>query len=144
MFGWIASLPLRHDEFKVDLTRPSYTSIADNTSSQWPFIVDTLYHTGGNDAEGALNRARLACVCVGVVLGAIIAFWSYQLGGMLAAIFATCLFAFDPNFLGHAGVVKNDVMLSAAGGAGAVGLEIRTTRHVAWSGGGGAVCRGGG
>ncbi len=114
LFGWIASLPLRNDEFRVDLSRQAFKVIADDTRMQWPFIVDTLYRTGGNDAEAALRKSRGAALAVGVLLGALIAWWTYELAGGIAAILATALFSFDPNFLGHASIVKNDVMLSAA------------------------------
>jgi 4-amino-4-deoxy-L-arabinose transferase-like glycosyltransferase len=41
-----------------------------------------------------------------------IAWWSWQLAGVWAAIFATTLFAFDPNFLAHGPLVKNDVLIT--------------------------------
>jgi hypothetical protein len=114
LFGTIASLPMGPAEFKLDLTREAYKAIADNTATQWPFIVDTLYRTGGNDAQRALAASRAACLAVGMILGAVIAWWTYRLAGGVGAIIATALYAFDPNFLGHAPLVKNDVMLSAA------------------------------
>jgi hypothetical protein len=49
---------------------------------------------------------------VGVALGAAAAAWSWQLAGAGAAIITCFLFAFDPNFLAHARLVKNDVSLS--------------------------------
>lgn len=114
LFGWITALPLRRDAIKLDLSRESYKAIADNTALQWAFVTDTLYHTGGNDHEKLLRASRGAALAVGIILGAIIAWWAYKLAGPIAAIAATTLFAFDPNFLGHAPLVKNDVMFSTA------------------------------
>ncbi len=51
---------------------------------------------------------------VGVVLGGVIAWWSYRLGGTVAAVVATAAFALDPNFIAHAPLVKNDVSLTLA------------------------------
>jgi hypothetical protein len=131
LFGIIASLPMGPAEFKVDLAREAYKAIADNTNAQWAFIVDTLYRTGGNDPQRALARSRAACLAVGFVLGAVIAWWTYRLVGGIGAIIATTLYAFDPNFLAHAPLVKNDVMLSAA----MLGLMFalwRFGRHGTW------------
>jgi hypothetical protein len=61
---------------------------------------------------GYINRARPAFVIVSVLLGALMARWAYLLGGAPAAIIAAGLYAFDPNFLAHGALVKNDVLMS--------------------------------
>ncbi len=114
LFGWIASLPLRKDALKVSIESSAFRRILDDTAWQWPFIWETLYRTGGNDPEPLLRRARFMSTLVGVLLGATLAWWTYQLAGSAAAIVATALYAFCPNFLAHSSLVKNDVMLSAA------------------------------
>jgi hypothetical protein len=47
-----------------------------------------------------------------VALGAMIAWWSWRIGGAVAAIVATALFALDPNFLAHSALMKNDVVFA--------------------------------
>jgi hypothetical protein len=83
---------------------------------EWPTMTRVLYQTPGNveASDAFINRSRDMMLVVGVLLGAVIALWSWQLGGMIAAVVATTLFAFDPNFLGHASLVKNDVAMTLA------------------------------
>src|SRR5688572_14363817 len=66
----------------------------------------------GNDEQRVLNRSRAACTAIGVILGALVAWWSYRLAGGTAAVAATTLYALCPNFLAHASIVKNDVPLA--------------------------------
>jgi hypothetical protein len=49
---------------------------------------------------------------VAVGLGAVIGWWAWRVAGAIAAVVAVGLFAFDPNFLGHGPLVKNDVAVS--------------------------------
>jgi Dolichyl-phosphate-mannose-protein mannosyltransferase len=115
LFGYWGALPHSREELKLNLDSPSWGKmIADTASNQWPFVVDTLYHTPGTDADSFLNESRLMFVIVGVALGALIAIWSWQLAGAAAALIATAFFALDPNFMAHTALVKNDVMLSLA------------------------------
>jgi 4-amino-4-deoxy-L-arabinose transferase-like glycosyltransferase len=51
-------------------------------------------------------------IVLSVALGALIGGWSWRLGGMWAALVATFAYAFDPNFLAHGPLVKNDVPLT--------------------------------
>src|SRR6185369_9478033 len=88
-----------------------------NNKQGW-FVWWTLYKTTDAqgkpvvDADAFIQTSRMMFVIVGVGLGALIAWWSWRLGGMWAALLATALFALDPNFLAHLALVKNDVMLS--------------------------------
>ncbi|HWP40699.1 MAG TPA: hypothetical protein VNL70_07215, partial [Tepidisphaeraceae bacterium] len=61
-----------------------------------------------------INTSRAMMLMVGVALGVVLGVWSWQLGGATAAIVAVALFSFDPNFIAHAPLVKNDVSLSLA------------------------------
>jgi hypothetical protein len=49
---------------------------------------------------------------IGVVLGAVIGWWAWRLGGPVAGIVAVAVFCLDPNFLAHAPLVKNDVAMT--------------------------------
>src|SRR5262249_14294461 len=42
-------------------------------------------------------------------LGALIAYWAYRLAGAIAALLAVAFYSFDPNFLAHGALIKNDV-----------------------------------
>ena len=73
---------------------------------------EALYQTPGVDADAFLRAARQRMVLLGVALGGAIAWWAWRLRGPLAAIVATAAFCFDPNFLAHAPIVKNDVLIT--------------------------------
>jgi hypothetical protein len=113
LWQYWAALPCGKDALKVNWTLPSWTGMnAFNDAQQWIFAIQTLYRTPGNDGEAFVQQMRGQMVFIGVLLGAVIGWWSWRLGGALAAIAATAFFAFDPNFLAHAAVVKNDVAMS--------------------------------
>jgi hypothetical protein len=79
----------------------------------------TPMHTNAGAGEMAvysgtayIDRARLMFVGIHLLLGALLARWAYELAGGVAAIVAAALFAFDPNFMGHGALVKNDVPIT--------------------------------
>jgi hypothetical protein len=117
LFGDWASLPFRSNQIQVNYQSPNWGAILGG-STQWSsdpqgqLVMRTLYRTPENDGEALVQRSRFMFVIVGVMLGAVIAWWSWRLGGAFAAVAATVLYGVDPNFLAHAALVKNDVMLS--------------------------------
>src|SRR5262245_41536295 len=113
LFGYWGSLPHSRAALTIDTGLQWWEPmIADFSTNQWFFAWWSLYKTPGNDADAFLNRSRFMFVTVGAALGALIAWWAWQLRGPLAAVIATALFGLDPNFLAHSALVKNDVMLS--------------------------------
>jgi 4-amino-4-deoxy-L-arabinose transferase-like glycosyltransferase len=64
------------------------------------------------DTDAFILHSRRLMLLLGIALGTVIATWGHQLGGPVAAIAATLLFSFSPNFLGHAPLVKNDVAIT--------------------------------
>jgi hypothetical protein len=88
-----------------------WTRNLSDTAYGMPWSSVILF-TAENDGPRFIQAARAMMVPLGVMLGAIIAIWGWQIAGRTGAIVATALFAFDPNFLAHAGLVKNDVALS--------------------------------
>jgi hypothetical protein len=113
LWQYWAALPVGKDALKVNWGLPSWTGMNQfNDAQQWIFAVNTLYRTPGNDGEGFIQQMRAQMIWVGVLLGAVICWWSWRLGGALAAIAATAFFALDPNFLAHAALVKNDVPMA--------------------------------
>jgi len=92
---------------------PAYQNLR-TKNDQFVYDVTTLYHTPGNDGIALVNRGRVMALILGVVLAAMICIWAWQLGGPIAALAATFVFCLDPNFLGHAPLVKNDVGFTLA------------------------------
>ncbi len=71
-----------------------------------------LYNTTGVDGTGFIERTRMMFLPLGVIAGAAMALLSYRLFGRIAAIVTTVLFSFDPTFLAHSPLVKNDVSIT--------------------------------
>jgi hypothetical protein len=78
--------------------------------------------SSSNDGDALLRRSRAAMLLIGVALGAAIAAFAWRIAGPVGAIAAITLFAFDPNFLAHAPLVKNDVIVSLCWLAVSAGL----------------------
>jgi 4-amino-4-deoxy-L-arabinose transferase-like glycosyltransferase len=112
LFGYWAALAIGPRGLVYDRHSPDLIAAADAIDRQWPFVINTLYRTPENDFRAIVARARFVFVLVGVGLGAVVAWWSYRLGGVIAAIMAAGLLAFDPNVLAHTALVKNDVPLA--------------------------------
>lgn len=117
LFGWLASLPFSRKSIELDSHMPIPKEMHDAYhSDQWYFAVVTLFRTPRNDGDAMIQRSRFVFAMIGMLLGGLIMLWSWQLAGASAAIIATAFFAFDPNFLGHAALVKNDVLMALAMG----------------------------
>lgn len=76
---------------------------------EWQHTRQLLYGTPGNDPDAFLARGRAMMLLLGLSAGVLMAWWSWRLGGSVAGVAATLFYALDPNFLGHAPLVKNDV-----------------------------------
>ncbi|MGD9022895.1 MAG: hypothetical protein PVJ62_03860 [Deltaproteobacteria bacterium] len=109
LWHYWAALPHWFDPPAVRTDTRSWHALPEDIMQQWPWAVATLYHTPENDADAFVNRSRAMMLVLGVVLGAVIALWSRHVGGGVAAVAAACAYSFDPNFLAHAPLVKNDV-----------------------------------
>ena len=94
---------------KVDLAGAAGRAMFKVVESEWPFTVDTLYRTPGNDGIALVARARLAMTIVPLLLALVVARWAWAVAGPTAAIVATALLSLDPNLLAHADLVTNDV-----------------------------------
>ena len=122
LFLRCVALPQPAGALFVPVEDPNFSGTLQDHERQWPLVVKMLYHpaelaSAGDppdlarrrNADAYLNRSRLLFVLAGVALGVTIAIWSWQLAGRWGAVVATTLFALDPNFLGHAALVKTDV-----------------------------------
>ena len=114
LWHYWAALPHGPEALQPDLQHNVWLRMLEVSYAQWPFTVLTLYHTPGVDGEAFVQRSRAMMVILGVALGALVAWWSWRIGGAVVAVAATLGFALDPTFLGHAPLVKNDVAMSLA------------------------------
>jgi len=108
---WIG-LGLPRSIIKVDLSGPAWPALLHEFGESWRWYVPLLYRTPVNDPELFINHARRMTVIVSIGLGALTAWWAWQLAGRLAAIAASICFSFDPNLLGHGAVLKNDIAIA--------------------------------
>ena len=106
-----ARLQNRSIEVKLRTDTPLFKGILSDTAYQMSYCISAMFMEG-NDGVRFINTSRAMMVLLGVALGAVIAGWAWQMAGPSAAIAATVLYTFDPNFLGHAPLVKNDVALT--------------------------------
>jgi hypothetical protein len=114
LWQYCVSLLNGRSAISADFKADSWTGEPENLGLQWYWCVQTLYRTPGNDAIAFVQRSRMMMLLFAPVLGGLIAWWAWRLGGPCAAVISTALFCFDPNFLAHAPMVKNDVMFSLA------------------------------
>src|SRR5207247_8921487 len=89
LLGYIAMLP-HGPHALTPSTDPIIRKVWDNLpkipTAQWQFVVHTLYRTPGNGPDAFLNRSRFVFVLVGALLGALIGWWAWRLGGAVAAV----------------------------------------------------------
>lgn len=113
LFGYWAAIPHSSNALQIDMNSRNWSGIVYNTSMyQWPWVVDTLYRTRGNDPIEFINRSRFMFVLLGAGLGAVVAMWAWQLAGPIAGLLAASMLTLDANFLAHSPLVKNDVPLA--------------------------------
>jgi len=112
LWGYWMSLLNRRDALRVDFSDPYWLGIPQTHWTQSPWWMRTLHQIPENDPYALVRRARAMALVIGVFLGAMIAWYAWKIAGPVAALVGACLFAFDPNFLGHAPLVKNDVAIS--------------------------------
>ena len=112
LWHYWAALPNGRGAMNPRMDDERFKIVTDDIFREWAYVVEVLYRTEGNDGAAIVSRSRAMMLIVGVVLGVAIAWWSWKLGGIVAALTATATFALDPNFLAHAPLVKNDVSLT--------------------------------
>jgi hypothetical protein len=117
---WIAT-PMGQNALHFDADSPQYKNWrVKHDLFKW--AVQTLYQTPGNDGIALVTRGRFMALILGVALAVLIGRWAWRLGGAAAAVAATYIYCLDPNFLGHAPLVKNDVAFALAYFAAAYAL----------------------
>ncbi len=63
-------------------------------------------------SDAPFFRARVMILMLGIALGALIFLWSKELWGAWGGAISAALFALDPNFIAHSGLVTTDVGVS--------------------------------
>ncbi|HUB26150.1 MAG TPA: hypothetical protein VL992_12035, partial [Tepidisphaeraceae bacterium] len=81
-----------------------------------------------------MERGRLMCLALAIVLVLLIGHWTFEVAGLVASVAAVFIICLDPNFLGHGPLLKNDVscaltMLAAAYAIWKVGRRLT----IGWS-----------
>jgi hypothetical protein len=104
---WIA-LGMGKDALTFNDQAPRYRNLQ-TKNDLFAWCVHVLYRTAGNDGIALVNRGRVMALVLGVALAGLIGLWAWRLGGVVAAVAAVFVYCLDPNFLGHAPLVKNDV-----------------------------------
>ena len=104
-----AALPNGRRALSADFHSSHWLDVPARFVTQWVWCVDTLYRTPGNDPATFIARSQAMMLGVAVALGALTARWAWQVGGPVAAVVTTTLFALDPGLLGYGPLVKNDV-----------------------------------
>ena len=111
LWKYVAGLPLLGQPLTVDLNSPRALEIFRVLERQWLFVIDTLYVANPvpADAQALMRRSRMMMCLFPLALALVVARWAWAWGGPVAAVLATLLLTLDPNFLGHGGLVTNDV-----------------------------------
>ena len=123
LWKYWAALPNAVAPAHLDTGDPRWRALTSNLLLQWPLTMQTLYRDPHNDPDRLIGRSRIMMLWLSVALGALTARWAFELGGPTAMIAASLLFAFDPNFLAHGPLVKNDV---------AIALLLVALAYTAW------------
>jgi hypothetical protein len=112
LWKYWAVLGIDPSAMKIDQTDPQWPGMLSDLALHDPYGVQMLYRTPGVNADAVINAARWRMLIIGLLLGVAIAFSAWRLAGPVAGFVATIAYAFDPNFLAHASLVKNDVPIA--------------------------------
>ena len=102
-------LPVRFDR-----AGPLWADLTWHPVAEMQWSTRTLFATPGTDGPTLVNRGRAMMLVLAVAAAAIVARWSYELAGPVAAVVAAGLFCFDPTVLAHGPIIKSDVPLTLA------------------------------
>jgi hypothetical protein len=99
-------------DLPLDTTSPEWSAMLSDTAASQTFAVQTLFSPSDTNADALIRAGRARMLILGILLGALIIWWSWRLAGPVAALVAGALFSFDPNFLAHSSLIKNDVPIT--------------------------------
>jgi hypothetical protein len=111
LWKYYLALGTREQDLKLDRGSDQFKAMLSNGDSH-SYVQPAFYQTPGNDADALIRAGRARMLVLGVLLGALVAWWAWCLRGPLAALIATAAFCLDPNFLAHSPLIKNDVTIT--------------------------------
>src|SRR3989454_9405481 len=112
LWQYWSSLPNGPAALRPERRIPAWDQMLQNLWVRYLWAAEMLFEQPGVDGERVVERSRFMMLLVAVALGCLMARWAWELAGPIASIVALAFFALDPNFLGHASLVKNDVALA--------------------------------
>jgi hypothetical protein len=112
IWNYWAMIPHRRGALAFDFDDPSWAGALHNTIHEATFTTRALFQDRRNDGALFINRSRAVMLLLGAALLGVLVLWSWRLAGPVAGAAAGLLYCFDPNFLAHAPLVKNDVSIS--------------------------------
>jgi hypothetical protein len=114
LWRYYVALGAPSGELELSTSGAIYDAMLKDRAYEGQYVKNNFYYTAANDSDSVLGRARERMIVLAVLLGGVIAWWSWRLGGAVAAVAAAAGFCFDPNFLAHGPLVKDDVPMSLA------------------------------
>lgn len=112
LWHYWAALPNGPDALKPEAHEQALIETGQDVFNEWKFVSLALFQTPGIDVITFFQRSRAMMLVIAIVLAIVVMHWSWKLAGGVAAAAAGVLFCFDPNFLGHGALVKNDVSMT--------------------------------
>src|SRR5262245_58425081 len=114
LWQYWAALPNGPAALSPDRGSALWPQLLGNLRARYLWAGETLFKRPGVDGERVLQRSRFMMLIVALALGCLMTRWAFEIAGGAAAIAALALYSFDPNVLGHASLVKNDIPLAAS------------------------------
>ena len=111
LWKYYLALGTRRGDLQLDRQSGQWIAMLHVIDAQQWYVTNALYQTPGNDADALIRSARDRMLLLGVLVGALTAWWAWRWRGPVAAVVAAAAFCFDPNFLAHAPLIKNDVII---------------------------------
>lgn len=95
-------------------------------------VGQDFIRANGADSFRHYTLARWACIPFSLLGASVCFLWARDLYGVSAGVFATVLWCFDPNILGHAALITPDIATASLSGLGFY-LLWKWLRQPAWS-----------
>lgn len=112
LWQYVAMLGIPKAAIATDLDNVNFQAAHLLSGHGGMWVTQTVFQTRGNDGIGLIGRARARMAVVLSLLCGMTCWVAWRLSGPLAAVIAGLLLAFDPTFLAHGAIVKNDVAIS--------------------------------
>jgi hypothetical protein len=105
----LATAGMPDSALTMDPSLTSFQATLERQEEAVVFAARTLFQNPSNDGHDLVQTSRRRMAILGPLLVLVAASWAKQLAGRAAAVFTAALLGLDPNLIGHAALVKNDV-----------------------------------